>query len=1012
MSDPSLFDTDRLDTDPLDLASLNPDQLDAVVHSGGPLLVVAGAGSGKTRVLTHRIAHLIQEGVPASSILAITFTNKAADEMKHRVAALVGPMVKAMWVCTFHSACVRILRAHGDALGYPRTFSIYDQADAQRLCGYVIRDLGLDAKRFPPRAVHGQISIWKNELMTPEQALVAANNPFSRKHAEVYRDYQARLQKAGAMDFDDLLMKTVQLFREHPEVLAHYQQRFRHVLVDEYQDTNTAQNEIALSLSAQHQQVTIVGDGDQCLPPGTLIRTPAGVTPIEKIAVGDEVLGTGGAASVEVGVVRHVQDGHYKGPVVKVTVGDVVLTGTPLHMVPALCEVPPFAASATLSLLMFADDRTSVGRHRVQLNGGNHMVLDRLQTAGVARRSARSGKRFESSFKSYPAALAAAHRVAALGGLHLKRRAMIGGVTYDSTPLAHLHRGMTVLVLTAEGYEQRSVDSVEVEQYDGPVYDLEVDPTHHYVANGMLVHNSVYGWRGADVRNILQFEEAFDDVTTIVLDQNYRSTQTILDAANAVIRNNPDRKEKHLWSDKGGGDRIMRYHADDEGDEAMFVARTIQNLQRESHLMWKEMAAFYRTNAQSRVLEEAFMRLGIPYKVVGGTRFYDRREIKDAMAYLRAVVNPADEVSVKRVLNVPKRGVGDGSVAKIDAFAAAEGITFADAMRHGHEAGLTGPAARGVESFVRLLDEMNMLSLDEATGPGDLLQAVLDGSGYLSELEAEESVEAAGRLENIGEMIGSAREFTRIDEFLEQVALVADTDELDDDDKVVLMTLHSAKGLEYPVVFLVGMEEGLFPNSRALTEPTQMEEERRLAYVGITRAQQRLYVSHAWSRQLFGTTNYNPPSRFLDEIPADLVEDSGAVGGRSTYGRQSYRARGGGASYGSPPPYRRAAADDDSGSSRGGSRSPVSSFDPDDDVDWHRERVVDAALAAGRRHDASPSNSQDLGLKIGDDVEHPAFGEGIILDIRGQGDKAEATIRFREAGTKHLSLAWAPLKKR
>ncbi|MCY7301263.1 MAG: UvrD-helicase domain-containing protein, partial [Ilumatobacteraceae bacterium] len=392
MSDQSMFDVD-----PLDLASLNPDQLDAVVHRGGPLLVVAGAGSGKTRVLTHRIAHLIHDGVPPSSILAITFTNKAADEMKHRVAALVGPMVKAMWVCTFHSACVRILRAHGDALGYPRTFSIYDQSDAQRLAGYVIRDLGLDAKRFPPRAVHGQISIWKNELVTPEQALVKADNPFTRKHAEVYVDYQARLAKAGAMDFDDLLMKTVQLFREHPDVLAHYQQRFQHVLVDEYQDTNMAQNEIAMSLAAQSGQVTIVGDHDQ----------------------------------------------------------------------------------------------------------------------------------------------------------------------------------------------------------------------------------SVYGWRGADVRNILQFEEAFDDVTTIVLDQNYRSTQTILDAANAVIRNNPDRKEKHLWSDKGGGDRIMRYHAEDEGDEATFVARTMQGLQRESHLMWKEMAALYRTNAQSRVLEESLMRFGIPYKVVGGTRFYD-----------------------------------------------------------------------------------------------------------------------------------------------------------------------------------------------------------------------------------------------------------------------------------------------------------------------------------------------------------------------------------------------------
>ncbi len=926
MSEPSLFDVD-----PLDLASLNPDQLDAVVHRGGPLLVVAGAGSGKTRVLTHRIAHLIQEGVPPSSILAITFTNKAADEMKHRVAALVGPMVKAMWVCTFHSACVRILRANAEAIGYPRTFSIYDQADAQRLAGYVIRDLGLDAKRFPPRGVHGQISIWKNELVTPAQALVKADNPFTRKHAEVYVDYQARLAKAGAMDFDDLLMKTVQLFREHPDVLAHYQQRFQHVLVDEYQDTNMAQNELALSLAAESGQVTIVGDGDQCLLPGTLVSTPSGPVPIERIGVDDKVDGSGDCCINELGVVRRVHRGRYSGGVVRLVAGDVVLSGTPGHVVP-------------------------------------------VDGAGAEQ------------------------------------------------PLAHLQPGMTVLVLVGGCYELRMVDTVEIQQYDGPVYDLEVEPTHHYVANGMLVHNSVYGWRGADVRNILQFEEAFDDVTTIVLDQNYRSTQTILDAANAVIRNNPDRKEKHLWSEKGGGDRIMRYHAEDEGDEATFVARSMQNLQRDAHVMWKEMAAFYRTNAQSRVLEESFMRFGIPYKVVGGTRFYDRREIKDAMAYLRAVVNPADEVSIKRVLNVPKRGVGDGSVAKLDAFAKADGISFAEAMRHAQEAGLTGPAARGVESFVRLLDEIGLLAADEANGPGDLLQAVMDGSGYLAELEAEMegSVEAAGRLENIGEMIGSAREFTRVDEFLEQVALVADTDELDDDDKVVLMTLHSAKGLEYPVVFLVGMEEGLFPNSRALTEPTQMEEERRLAYVGITRAQQKLFVSHAWSRQLFGTTNYNPPSRFLDEIPTALVEESGAVGGRSGYGRQSYRKRStddGGA----PPPYRRAGGGSGTGGSgssasspgsgAGGYRSPVSSFDPDDDVDWHRERVVDAALAAGRRHEPAPSNSQELGLRTGDDVEHPAFGEGVIIEIRGQGDKAEATIRFREAGTKHLSLAWAPLKR-
>ena len=746
----------------LDLDSLNPDQLDAVVHRGGPLLVVAGAGSGKTRVLTHRIAHLIDEGMPPSAILAITFTNKAAEEMRHRVASLVGPVTRAMWVCTFHSACVRILRAHGDRLGYPRTFSIYDQADAQRLTGYVVRDLNLDAKRFPPRAAHGQISLWKNELITPEQAVERAANIFERKHADIYTDYQARLLKAGAMDFDDLLMKTVELFRSHPDVLAHYQQRFQHVLIDEYQDTNMAQNELALALAAEHQQITIVGDHDQ----------------------------------------------------------------------------------------------------------------------------------------------------------------------------------------------------------------------------------SVYRFRGADLRNIGQFEEAFDNVTTIVLDQNYRSTQAILDAANAVITNNPGRKDKQLWSELGTGERITRYHAEDEGDEASWVARTMQSLQSDATFMWKEMATFYRTNAQSRVLEESLMRFGIPYKVVGGTRFYDRREIKDAMAYLRAVANPADEISVKRVLGVPKRGVGESSVAKLDALAASTGTTFVEAMRHANDAGLTGSAARGVESFVRLLDDL-ALRLDD--GPGDLLQAALTDSGYLAELEAEGSVESAGRIENLGELVGSAREFTRLEEFLEQVALVADTDDLDDDNHVVLMTLHSAKGLEFPAVFLVGMEEGVFPHSRALTEPVELEEERRLAYVGITRAQQRLFLAHAWSRQLFGSTNYNPPSRFLDEIPTELMEQVGAVSGRSSYGRQSYRARD---EWSNPPPYRRVDRENNG------------------EADRHRDRVVEAALVAGQRaKQPSPSNSQLIGLRLGDDVEHPAFGEGVIIDIRGQDDKAEATIRFRDAGTKHLSLAWAPLKK-
>ncbi len=768
----SLFDDPTPDSL---LHGLNPDQLDAVVHNSGPLLVVAGAGSGKTRVLTHRIAHLIDaEGVHPQRILAITFTNKAAGEMKERVANLVGPVAKRMWVSTFHAACVRILRAHADLLGYPRSFSIYDQADAQRLTGYVIRDLALDSKRFTPRGVHNVISKWKNELVFPDDALVTSSTPMDRKHAEIYRDYQARLLKAGAMDFDDLLTNVVLLFRQHPDVLNQYQERFLHILIDEYQDTNTAQNQIVLMLGALHQNVTVVGDQDQ----------------------------------------------------------------------------------------------------------------------------------------------------------------------------------------------------------------------------------SVYRFRGADFRNILQFEDAFPDVTTIVLNQNYRSTQIILDAANSVIANNPTRKAKTLWSELGRGEGITRYHADDEGDEAMWVARTAQELHDNQAANWKEIAVFYRTNAQSRVVEEALMRYGVPYKVVGGTRFYDRREIKDAMAYLRSVANPADEVSIKRVLNVPKRGVGDTSIAKLDTWARETGGGFMDAMLHAEDAGLGGAAARGVTAFVEMLDSLAHM-LDGS--PADVLQAALNRSGYMAELEAESSVEAAGRLENIGELIGSAREFTRVDEFMEQVSLVADTDELDDDNRLVMMTLHAAKGLEFPYVFLVGMEEGIFPHVRAQSDPDELEEERRLAYVGITRAQQKLHVSHAWSRSLFGSTQYNPSSRFLDEIPDELQDQQGNVSGRSSYGRQSYRDR------------------DDPGSNQygtayGGGQYRGRRGDPTDAQSAeaaiaHRERVVDAALAAGKRLAPQQTNAQQIGLRVGDDVEHPSFGEGVIINIEGSGEKAEATIRFRDVGTKHLALAWAPLKK-
>jgi DNA helicase-2/ATP-dependent DNA helicase PcrA len=748
------------------LANLNPVQREAVTHPGGPLLIVAGAGSGKTRVLTHRVAWLVREqGVSPFELLAITFTNKAADEMKSRVGALVGPVARRMWVSTFHSACVRILRRDAHHLGYGSGFTIYDQADAVRLTGYVLRDLDIDAKRFPPRVVHAAISQAKNEVLGVDAYADRAGSIYERRIAGVYREYQRRLRDANAMDFDDLLLVTVELFRRQPDVLAHYQERFRHILVDEFQDTNRAQNEIVVRLAQKHRNVCVVGDADQ----------------------------------------------------------------------------------------------------------------------------------------------------------------------------------------------------------------------------------SVYRWRGADIRNILGFEDAFPDTTMIVLEQNYRSTQTILDAANAVIANNLLRKPKALWTEQVGGELIERYYAEDEHDEAGWVVDRMRRLHDSEHYRWGDMAVFYRTNAQSRVLEEELVRRNVPYKVVGGPRFYERREVKDALAYLRAVVNPSDEVSLRRILNVPKRGVGDTSVARLEAWAAANGRSFDEALARAREAGVGGKALAGIAELVALLERLRTM----ASGPAAILERVLDDTGYRSELEADGSIEAQGRLENVAELVGTARAFEEamaeagdgaddgdgsgrpgegelVQRFLESVSLVADADEADPDgSSVTLMTLHTAKGLEFDAVFMMGMEDGVFPHLRSIGEPDELEEERRLCYVGITRARRRLHLSHAWSRLLFGSTQYNRPSRFLEEIPEQLTAMSESARARDRFAR-----------------------------SRSG-----------------RDRIVDTAMgrAPGRRFGnptpARTSGAERLGLAVGDDVVHAKWGEGVVLEIVGAGDGAEAVIRFPGMGEKRLLLAWAPLKK-
>ncbi|MBV9092927.1 MAG: DNA helicase PcrA, partial [Streptosporangiaceae bacterium] len=677
------------------LDGLNPQQRAAVVHEGSPLLIVAGAGSGKTRVLTHRIAYLLAaRDVTPQQVLAITFTNKAAGEMASRVAALVGARARAMWVMTFHSACVRILRREARRFGYPSSFSIYDQADSQRLMALVCRELELDPRQYPPKALAAQVSNYKSELVDYETFGHRARTVRDRALAEAYAEYQRRLTEAGAMDFDDLIMVTVSMFQAMPEVAEQYRRRFRHVLVDEYQDTNHAQY---------------------------------------------------------------------------VLVRELVSGSSPLFSKP--------------------ENRTDDG--------------------------ASSG---------------------------------------ESVPPSERPRGSLPDARAPAGTELCVVGDAD---------------------------QSIYAFRGATIRNIVEFEKDFPDAKVILLEQNYRSTQNILAAANAVVSQNRSRKPKNLWSDAGAGPPIVGYVADNEHDEAAFVAEEVDRLADADQATHGEVAVFYRTNAQSRVFEEVFIRLGLPYRVVGGVRFYERREVRDLLAYLRLIANPADEVSLRRVLNVPKRGIGDRAEEYVSGYAQRQRITFAQALgRPGDVPGLAARSAAAIEGFNALIGGLRELAA--ASPAAELAEAVLDRSGYIEALEASSDLQDASRVENLEELVSVAREFDgahpggTLAEFLEQVSLVADADEIpegeDHGGMVTLMTLHTAKGLEFPVVFLTGMEEEVFPHQRSLGDPRELEEERRLAYVGITRAKQRLYLTRALSRNWWGRPSYHKPSRFLDEIPAGLIE--------------------------------------------------------------------------------------------------------------------------------------------
>ncbi|SEC55181.1 DNA helicase-2 / ATP-dependent DNA helicase PcrA [Nocardioides exalbidus] len=776
------------------LDGLNEPQRAAVVHSGAPLLVVAGAGSGKTRVLTRRIAWLINERkAHPGSILAITFTNKAAAEMKARVEDLVGKRARIMWVSTFHSACVRILRKEIDRVGFKSNFSIYDAADSKRLMTIVLRDLELDPKRYQPNAVLNWVSDQKNELRDAEDAAKEARNSFEEAYAKAFASYQRRLREANALDFDDLIMTTVHLLQAFPDVRENYRRRFRHVLVDEYQDTNHAQYSLIQQLCGQvFEELETEVAGEQ-------------VEPSELMVVGD------------------------------------------------------------------ADQ-------------------------------------------------------------------------------------------------------------------------------------SIYAFRGADIRNILDFEQDFPNATTILLEQNYRSTQTILSAANSVIGNNRGRKPKRLWTDAGEGERIVGYVSDDEHDEARFVSEEIDKLVDDAGVKPSDVAVFYRTNAQSRVFEEVFIRTGQPYKVVGGVRFYERREVRDALAYLRVLVNTADEISLRRVLNTPKRGIGDRAEACIAALANRDRITFWEALTRAAEApGLATRSLKNIEGFVAIIQELqSMVEADER--PDVILESVLERSGYLAELEASDDPQDGTRVENLAELVAVAREFAEdpqpgpsadpaeveagtvavgLGDFLERVALVADADQIPDAPDgedlgvVTLMTLHTAKGLEFPVVFLTGLEDGVFPHQRSLGDQPELEEERRLAYVGLTRAEKRLYISRALVRSAWGAPSHNPASRFLDELPVDLVDWRRTAADQTRWGRPDHA--GGSTRLGTP-------------------------------TDAGRRNFSSAALRADAASKAKPAR-EIPSLSPGDRVVHDSFGMGTVVAVDGVADKSVASIDFGSEGVKRLLLRYAPVEK-
>ena len=1099
----------------MDLKSLlNKEQYDGATTVEGQVLILAGAGSGKTRVLTYRMAHMIEDlGILPYKILAITFTNKAAKEMKDRVKSLIGERAEDMWISTFHSTCVRILRREIEKLGYKKSFTIYDTSDQKTLLKECIKALNINDKDITEQEIMSKIGKAKDNMQSPASFMRENESNFrEKKIAEVYEMYQKRLKENNALDFDDLIFKTVELFKKDKETLEFYQRKFNYIMVDEYQDTNKVQYELIRLLAEQHKNICVVGDDDQCLVEGTLVQGENEALNIESLETGDKVRVAVGNGETKLLEVNNVSKRNYEGRIVKVTTeSGKIIKSTPNHLTFArvlieegkyyvylmykkgygyrigqtssirsrdnrkasglavrlngeqadkmwiikVCsskgeasyyeefysvkygipktvfnsrgrhitlsqeqinklfkdintfdgadklmdeeflykDYPHHISSAVirgesirkLINLTFFGGRKSEERgiysHRIGLNSSGEEDKNKFISAGFnVRDGQRKTFRVETERALYDDAEEFSKKLGEVNDdFEIVRKAKLtDNNTFKFMPMGSLKEGMAIAVLNDNNIIEDKIIDVEFEEYNGYVYDLNIDYARNYIANDIVVHNCIYQWRGADIRNILDFEKDYPNAKVIKLEQNYRSKGNILNAANEVIVNNANRKSKVLRTEQENGNKIKIYRAYSDTDEGNFVANQIRKIKDEDNRAYKDFAILYRTNAQSRVFEESLRRNDIPYRILGGTRFYDRKEIKDMLSYLKVLVNPTDSISLKRIINVPRRGIGDATINKVADFADDYELPLWDALSTVRNIPtLTARNCGGIETFMEMMERF--MEMSEVMPVSVLIETILKDTGYISELEKSKEIEDKSRIENLKELVSDAVEFERSSEdkslsaYLEKVSLVQDTDKLDnEDDTIVLMTVHSAKGLEFPVVFMVGMENGIFPGMASFDSPAEMEESRRLCYVGITRAKEQLFMTSAEVRRQFGRTVAYPQSDFINEIKHELRE----------------YVRG-----------------------EGSSRESRNNMFPSNSR-FNNPHSLRGSIMNNKPNTQTKVTSTVSGdeITMGRKVKHPKFGIGTVVSILDTGNDKKLTIAFDSQGIKILLLSLANLE--